>query len=114
MIYQKHLLESMDPQVELPMILEIGNQGAADLANKQSADEHTHHADVCQNFLRELKENDIVLYKWIPGPSTDVDLHTKTFYGPDFKKHVETYTSKDEYSSPYELRRVLEPVHGFR
>ena len=34
MIHQKHLLESMELQVEMPMILEVDNQGTVDLANK--------------------------------------------------------------------------------
>jgi hypothetical protein len=98
MIYQKHLLESMTLQVELPMILEVDNKGTVDLANNWSAGGRTRHVDVRQNFLRELKEDGILLVKWIPGPSNDADLHTKNLSGPDFEKHVETYTGKDEYS----------------
>eukprot|EP00957_Ditylum_brightwellii_P188153 14324030-Ditylum_brightwellii.AAC.1 len=33
MLYVKRLLEDMELQVELPMILEINNSGAVDLAN---------------------------------------------------------------------------------
>ena len=37
MLYVKRLLESMGLLVELPMILEIDNSGAVDLANNWSA-----------------------------------------------------------------------------
>ena len=37
MIHQKYILEFMGLQVELPMILEIDNQGAVDLASNRSA-----------------------------------------------------------------------------
>jgi hypothetical protein len=80
------------------MILEVDNKGTVDLANNWSAGGRTRHVDVRQNFLRELKEDGILLVKWIPGPSNDADLHTKNLSGPDFEKHVETYTGKDEYS----------------
>ena len=59
MIHQKHIVESVGLQVELPMILEVDNQGAVDLANNWSAGRRTRHVDVQQNFLRELK-------KWNP------------------------------------------------
>ena len=80
------------------MILEVDNQGAVDLANNWSAGGRTRHVDVRQNFLRELKEDGILIVKWIPGPKNDADLHTKNLAATDFEKHVAVYTGKDEYS----------------
>ena len=80
------------------MVLEIDNQGAVDLANNWSAGGLTRHVDVRQHFLRDLKENGILLVKWIPGPTNDADLHTENLAAVDFKKHVAVYTGKDEYS----------------
>ena len=91
-------MESIGLKVKLPMILEIDNQRAVALANNWSAGGRTRHVDVRQNFLRKLKEDGILLVKWIPGPSNDADLHTKNLSGSDFKKHVSTYTGKDEYT----------------
>ena len=51
---QKHLLESMGLQVGLPVIFEIDNQGAVDLADNWSAAGRTHHMNVRQNLLRTL------------------------------------------------------------
>ena len=55
----------MGLQVELPMILEIDNQGAVDLANNWSAGARTWYVDVRQNFLCELKKK--------KNPSCEVD-----------------------------------------
>ena len=98
MIHQKHLLDSVGLQVELPMILEVDNQGAVDLANNWSVGGRTRHVDVQQNFLHKLKENGIFIVKWIPGPTKDTDFHTKKRMALDFEKHVVVYTGKDEYS----------------
>ena len=80
------------------MILKIENQGAVDLATNWSASGRTCYVDVRKIFLRELKENGILLVKWIPGPTNDADLHTKNLAAVDFKKHGVDYTGKDEYS----------------
>ena len=98
MIYQKHLLESMGLQVELPMILEGDNQGAVDLVNTWSASGRTWHVDVRQMFLCQLKEDGILIVKWIPGPTNDADLRTKNRVALDFETHVVVYMGKDEYS----------------
>ena len=50
--------------------------------------------DVRQNFLRKLKENGILIVKWIPGPKNDADLHTKNLAATDFEKHVAVYTGR--------------------
>jgi hypothetical protein len=99
MIYQKHLFESMKLRVNLPVVLEIDNQGTVDLTTNWSAGGHPHHMDVPQMFLHRPKEDGIILIKWVPGPMNDVDLHTKTLAGSSFEKHVEVYTGKDEYLS---------------
>ena len=67
------------------MILKIDNQGAVDLANNSSAGRRTCHADVQQNFLRKLEENEILLVKWTPGPTNNADLNTKNLVAMDFK-----------------------------
>ena len=50
------VLESVGLKVEKPVILEIENKGAVDLANNWSAGGRTRHIDVRYYFLRELKE----------------------------------------------------------
>jgi len=60
MLYVWHILESMGLKVKLPMILEIDNKGAVDLANNWSIGGRTRHVDVRQCFLRELKESKVM------------------------------------------------------
>ena len=52
-----HVLESIQLKVKLPMVLEIDNKDTVDLANNWSVGGRTQHIDVCQVFLRELKES---------------------------------------------------------
>ena len=69
MLYQKHVLESTELELELSICFEIVNQGAVDLANTWSAGRHTRHVNICQNFLRELKEAGILLVKVNRNPT---------------------------------------------
>ena len=99
MIHQRHILISIGFEVELPMILEVDNQGCVDLANNWTAGGRTRHVDVRQNWLRELKEKGILVVKWIPGAQNDADMHTKNLGGPDFERHAAVYFDKDEYNT---------------
>ncbi len=74
MLYVLHVLESIGLQAQLPMILEVDNKGTADLANSWSIGGHTRHIDMCQTFLRKLKQKGKVLVKWLP-----VRITTLTF-----------------------------------
>ena len=98
MVYHKNVLESIGLQVELPMILECDNKGAVDLANNWSTGGRTRHVDVRQNYLRELKEQGILLVVWIPGDKNDADMHTKNLAGPDLEKHARVYFGDDKYN----------------
>ena len=52
MLYVYRLLQSLGLEVELPMILEMDNKGAVDLANNWSVGGRTRDVDVRNNFLR--------------------------------------------------------------
>ena len=52
MLYVRHILKSIGLKVKLPMILEMDNMGAVDLANNWSVGGRTRHVDVRQCFLR--------------------------------------------------------------
>ena len=97
MVYQKNVIESIGLQVELPMILECDNKGAVDLANNWTAGGQTRHVNVHQNWLRELKEEGILIVQWIPGSENDADMHTKNLGGPSFEKFCKVYYGHDEY-----------------
>ena len=57
MMFIMRVLESIGLQVKKPMILEMDNKGAIDLANNWSVGGRTRHIDVRYHFLRELKED---------------------------------------------------------
>jgi len=77
MLYVYRLLTSMEMQVQLPMVLEMDNQGAVDLANNWSVGGRTRHVDIRQHFLRELKEQGLLIIKHVPGEENDADIFTK-------------------------------------
>ena len=70
MLYVRQILELMGLKVKLPMILEMDNKGAVDLANNWSIGGRTRHVDVQQCFLRELKESKVMDIRWIKGSRT--------------------------------------------
>ena len=85
MLYAMKILLSLGLLVELPMILEIDNKGAVDMANNWSVGGRTKHMDVRYLWLRELKEQGLVRVIWTSGESNDADLFTKNLPGPAFK-----------------------------
>ena len=95
MLYTMRLLESMELKVKKPMILEIDNKGAVDIANNWSAGGRTRH--IKMNFLRDLKEQGIIKIIWISGEENEADLFTKNLGGPAFNKHGSVYYGQDEY-----------------
>jgi hypothetical protein len=102
MLYCKNVLESMGLKVKLPMLLEMDNKGAVDLANNWSVGGRTRHVDVRQCFLRELKESKIMDIRWVKGTENDTDVFTKNLDGPAFEKCIKTLVGHDAYmKSPY-------------
>ncbi len=68
MMYVYRVMNSMGLKVELPMIAEMDNSGAHDLANSWSVGGWTRHMDMLMCFLCELKKDGMVAFKYIPGP----------------------------------------------
>ena len=101
MLYVRHILESMGLKVKLPMILEMDNMGAVDLANNWSVGGRTRHVDVRQCFLRELKESKILDIRWIKGSENDADAFTKNLDGPAFEKCIRTLVGQDVHMKSY-------------
>gem|GEM_PF-6951265 len=90
MLYVMRVLESIGLTVKKPMVLEMDNTGAVDLANNWSVGGRTRHIETRQHFLRDLKEEGIIKVTWIPGKENEADLLTKNLAGPDFNKHTQT------------------------
>jgi hypothetical protein len=97
MLYVKRLLESMELQVELPMILEVDSSGAVDLANNWSAGGRTRHMETRMFFLRDLQEANLIKVEWRRGDENPVDMYTKNLAGPAFNKCAKVFVGDDEY-----------------
>ena len=91
MLYVMKVLESMELQVDKPMIVQSDNKGAVDLANGWSVSGNTKHMEVRIMFLRELKENGTLQVKWIPTDENEADIFTKNVESKLFQKHVSTF-----------------------
>ena len=91
MLFDMRVIESMGLKVKKPMILEVDNKGAVDLTHNWSVGGRTRHVEVRQYFLRDLKEENVIVAKWISGDSNSSDLFTKNLPGPLFEKHMATY-----------------------
>jgi hypothetical protein len=77
MMFTYRLLNLMGLKVELLMLLEMENKGAVDLANNYSVGGRTRHVDVRFFYLRELKQEGLIVIKHVPGNENDADIFTK-------------------------------------
>jgi hypothetical protein len=60
-LFVYNILKSLGLKVQLPMVLEMDNKGAVNLANSWSVGGRTHHVDVQMYFLRELKDDGLLV-----------------------------------------------------
>ena len=81
------------------MILEMDNSGAVDIANSWSVGGRTCHVDVQNYFLRELKDQGLLVIKHIVGGKNDADIFTKNVTPAIFNMHVPLYMGTDKYVS---------------
>ena len=95
MIMAYKIITSLELKVKLPMILEVDNKGAVDLANNWSTGGRTKHMDVRFLWLRELKEKGLMKVVWLSGVHNDADLFTKNLPANDFKRHRAKFTGAD-------------------
>jgi len=97
MMYVKRLLESVGLKVALPMVLELDNRGTVDLVNNYSVGGCTRHMETRQYYLREWKEQGVMLVKWKPGTENSSDLYTKNLARKSFEKPARAYVGNDKY-----------------
>ena len=92
---------SMGLKVKLPMILEMDNKEAVNLANNWSIGGLTRHVEVRQCFLWELKKSKVMDICLIKGSENDADAFTKNFDGPAFEKCIRTLVGQDVHMKSY-------------
>ena len=54
------------------------------------------HVDIREHFMRELKEEGLVLIKWIDGDNNDVDILARIPQAV-FNGHFPLHAAKDKY-----------------
>ena len=97
MVYSHNVLTSLGLKVKLPMVLEMDNKGAVDLANSLSVGGRTRHVEVRNHYLREMKDVGMIVIKHIPGDDNEADIFTKNTSTATFCKHVVHFVGHDEY-----------------
>ena len=97
MLYARKVLISLGLKVKLPMILECDNKGTVDLVNNWSVSGRTRHVDVKKFWLRDLKEDKIVLVIWVPSDEMTSDIFTKNLAPKLFNKHARVLVGNDVY-----------------
>jgi hypothetical protein len=97
MLYIYHLLESLDLSIKLPVVLEMDNSGAVDIANSWSVGGRTRHVDIRKYFLQELNDQGLLVIKHIPGERNDDDIFMKNVTSVIFNRHIPLYMGNDEY-----------------
>ena len=81
------------------MLLEMGNKGLVDLANNWSVGGRTRHVDVRNHFLRDLKDEGLLIVRHVPGEENNTDIFTKNVTRPIFQRHLSTFVGTDKYTS---------------
>jgi hypothetical protein len=95
MLFVMRLMESMGLKVQKPMVLKLDNKGAHDIAHTNwTIGGRTRNVDVRMHFLRESKEEGLIVTDWISGESNPSDLFTKNLAGPAFEKHTQYSNSQ--------------------
>jgi hypothetical protein len=104
MMYCMRIVTSLGLKVKLPMLCELDNSGARDLLNSWSVGGQTRHVDVKQFYLREMKEEGLVHFKYIPGPENEADIFTKNVEATDLHRHSEKYCGQDKIHESLKAR----------
>jgi hypothetical protein len=109
MLFVHNILKSLGLKVQVPMVLEMDNKGAVNLANSWSVGGHTRHVDVRMYFLRELKDDGLLVIRHISGDNNDTNIFTKNTTTAVFSKHVVKFVGNDEYAQDSEDGKVITP-----
>ena len=97
MVYYHNVFTSLGLKVKLPMVLEMDNKGAVDLANNLSVGGQTRRVDVRVHYLRQLKDEGMIVIKHISGDDNEADIFTKNTLTATFNRHMVQYVGHDEY-----------------
>ena len=87
-MFMKKVLESMELQVELPILIKCDNKGTVDLINGHAVGGGTKHIDIRMYYARDLKDKGIIKVVWVPTDENEADIFTKNTGKNTFLKHI--------------------------
>lgn len=99
MLYVMRILESMNLKVKQTVIFESDNNSAIDLCNSWTVGRRTKNIDTRHCFLRELKEEGILEFRWISGKENSTDLFANNLPNPAFTKYSGYYYTDKNLSA---------------
>ena len=86
-IFVKQILESVQVEVEYPIIVKVDNVGAIFLASNPILSQRTKHISVRQHFIREFVQGGIIKVIFVRSRNNDADIFTKKLSRELFEKH---------------------------
>ena len=87
MEFVRQILESMGVRVKLPMLLNVDNTGAINLANNWSTTGKTKHIDVRFHYLQELVDQGMIKLNFVRLEENVADIFTKNLSASLFDEH---------------------------
>ena len=84
------------------MVLEMDKSGSVDIANGWSVGGRTHHVDVRNYFLCELKDQGLLVIGHIAGESNNANIFTKNVTSAVLNRHIPLYVGDDQYVSMHD------------
>lgn len=95
MLFEMNVIKSIRLKVKMLIVLWINNKATVDMFNNWSVGGRTRH--VHHTSFRELKEQNVLILKWIPTEKNASNIFTVNITGPVLKAPVVQYCGEDEY-----------------
>jgi hypothetical protein len=90
-MFIKQLLESLNIQVNLPIIVHVDNVGAIYLSNNATTSQRTKHIDIRYHYVREYIEDGILKILFVKSEQNDADIYTKNLSQDLYYEHSRKY-----------------------
>ena len=79
------LLQTMNIEVELPIIVHVDNVGAILLSNNNTTSDRTKHIDIRTSFVKEYQEDGKINIKFVKSEENETDFVHQEHYKCDFQ-----------------------------
>ena len=86
-LYVVHVLEYLKTKVQLPIVIQVDNQGAIFMANNQVS-RRTKHIDTRYHLVREFIEDEILKVIFVRSCENTADIFTKNVDERTYIKHA--------------------------